>query len=352
MSKIIGVTVGTPLSPSEIEGTLNPVKTVNGKAPDENGNVDIKIPEGSTGKDGASAYEVALANGFEGSEQAWLASLKGADYVLTEADKTEIVRMTIESLGGNPVFGYVDENNNIIVSGNLADGSYTIKYEMEDGSIIDIGELTLDNNVYFVVTNTLTNCANNNSTTQVIKGQSYVAVISANSGYELSSVSVTMGGTSIPVSGGNISIEEVTGDIVITAVAKEAVVEIVNLIPTSVDTDGTIYNGIGYKTNTRIRGTGATEAYNGASCTGFIKANTGDMVYIKGITSNTAGLSKVHCYNASKTSINAIGFSELTNEGNGVYSCTITLENTEYIRVASAHIMDGSEIVTVNRSIV
>lgn len=45
MSKIIGVTVGTPLSPSKIEDTLNPVKTVNGQSPDKDGNVNIKIPE-------------------------------------------------------------------------------------------------------------------------------------------------------------------------------------------------------------------------------------------------------------------------------------------------------------------
>ena len=67
---------------------------------------------------------------------------KGVDY-FTEADKAEIVKAVIESLGGNPVFGYVDENNNIIVSGNLSDGTYTVKYEMDDGSTIDIGELVL-----------------------------------------------------------------------------------------------------------------------------------------------------------------------------------------------------------------
>ena len=37
--KIIGVTVGTPISPAVIEEELKPVKTVNGVAPDENGNV-------------------------------------------------------------------------------------------------------------------------------------------------------------------------------------------------------------------------------------------------------------------------------------------------------------------------
>lgn len=39
--RIIGVTVGTPISPKAIERKLNPVKSVNGVAPDENGNVAV-----------------------------------------------------------------------------------------------------------------------------------------------------------------------------------------------------------------------------------------------------------------------------------------------------------------------
>lgn len=35
--------------------------------------------DGTNGVDGKSAYEIALANGFEGSEEEWLASLKGKD---------------------------------------------------------------------------------------------------------------------------------------------------------------------------------------------------------------------------------------------------------------------------------
>lgn len=41
MSKIIGNTVGTPINPARIERDIKPVKTVNGRSPDENGNVDI-----------------------------------------------------------------------------------------------------------------------------------------------------------------------------------------------------------------------------------------------------------------------------------------------------------------------
>lgn len=49
MRKIIGVTVGTPTSPTKMERELNPVKTVNGQTPDENGNVEFNIPEGFSG---------------------------------------------------------------------------------------------------------------------------------------------------------------------------------------------------------------------------------------------------------------------------------------------------------------
>lgn len=45
---IYGTPVGTPISPKKIEEVLNPVKTVNGQAPDENGNVEVNIPEGGS----------------------------------------------------------------------------------------------------------------------------------------------------------------------------------------------------------------------------------------------------------------------------------------------------------------
>ena len=37
------------------------------------------INKSSSGVDGKSAYEIAVENGFEGSEQEWLESLKGKD---------------------------------------------------------------------------------------------------------------------------------------------------------------------------------------------------------------------------------------------------------------------------------
>lgn len=43
--KIIGVTVGTPISPARLDRELKPVKTVNGVSPDVDGNVEIPVGE-------------------------------------------------------------------------------------------------------------------------------------------------------------------------------------------------------------------------------------------------------------------------------------------------------------------
>jgi hypothetical protein len=49
---------------------------------------------GSAGIDGLSAYEIAVNNGFIGNEAAWLASLQGADGTLTEISNADDVNIT------------------------------------------------------------------------------------------------------------------------------------------------------------------------------------------------------------------------------------------------------------------
>lgn len=76
----------------------------------------------------------------------------------------------------------------------------------------------------YTITNTLTNCVNNNAATNVVSGQPYAALITANTGYTLDTVTVTMGGTDITssaVDDGAITIPAVTGNVVITATAAE-----------------------------------------------------------------------------------------------------------------------------------
>lgn len=131
--------------------------------------------------------------------------VKGTDY-WTDSDKEEIIQEVISALG-TPVFGMVDTENNIILSGNLAQGSYTLKYENEDGSLTVIG--TLDRGGY------------------------------------------------------------------------------TNQIPISTDTDGSIYNGTGYRTGSRCGSSGAVSDVENSSAekapflTGFIPCKIGDRIVLE-----------------------------------------------------------------------
>lgn len=72
----------------------------------------------------------------------------------------------------------------------------------------------------YTITNSLTNVTNNNSATNVNEGTNYTATLSANNGYVLDTVTVTMGGTDITsdvYSNGVINISSVIGNIVIIA---------------------------------------------------------------------------------------------------------------------------------------
>jgi hypothetical protein len=72
---------------------------------------------------------------------------------------------------------------------------------------------------YYSVTNNLTNVTNSNYDDRVKEGNPYSATLTANSGYALGEVAVTMGTDPVTVTGGVINIASVTGHIVITATA-------------------------------------------------------------------------------------------------------------------------------------
>ena len=59
---------------------------------DKNGTQNVGIRNGADGADGISAYEIAVDNGYTGTEKEWLASLKGTDGTITvqttKIDKT------------------------------------------------------------------------------------------------------------------------------------------------------------------------------------------------------------------------------------------------------------------------
>lgn len=74
---------------------------------------ELKNAGGQKGDDGDSAYQVAVNNGFEGTESEWLESLKGKDGVATDGDD------------GVSVTGATSDDTNIT-------------FELSDGSTFDV----------------------------------------------------------------------------------------------------------------------------------------------------------------------------------------------------------------------
>ena len=104
-----------------------------------------------------------------------------------------------------------------------------------------------------------------------------------------------------------IAIPEVTGDIVINVTTEAAVAAYTNQIPISTDTDGTIFNGIGYKQGYRINSSGnvVDVAAGGVSTdwfvTGFIPVKGGDIIRFSGayVEGNSGGVNNRQ-YDSSK----------------------------------------------------
>lgn len=97
---------------------------------------------------------------------------------------------------------------------NTGERPYQITYVDELPTLIDPG--------YSAVTQNLTHATSSSSVIQTKNGQSFTATITAESGYTLGTVTVTMNGTDISssaVEGGTVTIANVSGDIVITAAA-------------------------------------------------------------------------------------------------------------------------------------
>ena len=154
------------------------VKSVNGVTPDEKGNVEITVSNSSQNANGMSqTLRVALYN-----------LLMDAAYQSSghEADKAALA----ELLTGDSVKPDVPD---------VPDEPVT---------------------TYYTIEKTLTNVSISNGTATVAAGSAYSATLTADSGYTLNEVTVTMGGVAVPVTDGVISIASVTGNIVIIATAE------------------------------------------------------------------------------------------------------------------------------------
>lgn len=151
-----------------------------------------------------------------------------------------------------------------------------------------------------------------------------------------------------------------------------------NLLPTAIDTDGSIYGGDyngdgvndGYQTGTRLSGSsGDTSSSNASMCaSGFIPAKNGDVVRIKGARGVTNTSSYVVSYNSSNARIankditqssdlfwsKTITWATVDQSDDNLLTFTLSSENfgdgIAYIRF-SGDMTSGNVIVTINEEI-
>lgn len=134
--------------------------------------------------------------------------------------------------------------------------------------------------VYHSVSLRLTNVTSGNDALSVEDGTMYTTTLTPEDGYNLDTVTVTMDGTDITstaYSDGVVTIAAVTGNVVITAKAT-AKPNFTNLVPLSVNTDGTDFyvDGDGYDQGMYIASNGDAAALGaGSVITGFIPVKKG-----------------------------------------------------------------------------
>lgn len=225
-----------------------------------------------------------------------------------------------------------------------------------------------DTDISYAVVQNLTNITSSNNAPNVTAGSSFSTTLTANSGYELGSVTVMMGGidvTSSAYSSGKISISSVTGNIVIMATANAVQTSYTNQLPISTDKNGNIYNGIGYKANTYLAD-GEEGTRDGVYTTGFIPVKGGDTMYFKNCTIQAEqrndrfsryGSDKVAVagatQNTTSSQISLIGTPTYGTDGMmkslKLYSGG-SMDSLRYIRFCCRG-LDATSIVTVNEPI-
>ena len=141
-----------------------------------------------------------------------------------------------------------------------------------------------------------------------------------------------------------IAIPEVTGDIEITVVTEESVLAYTNQIPISTDTDGSIYNSVGYRESYRIRSTGmpasSTETVGPHFVTGFIPVKPGDIIrFYNAYVEGESGALNTCAYDSNKEYTNRYIFTPfaLANHSSSTFQ-TLFAEynyNTEEQRLYS-----------------
>ena len=175
------------------------------------------------------------------------------------------------------------------------------------------------------VTRNLTECLSSNTRASVIDGQSYVTTLTANSGFTLNSVSITMGGVDVSTyyKDGIISIPEVTGDIVITATAVAQGPAYTNQLVNAIDMSGNAIGKTAMYTNKRYNSSsGAPVDYTGTLITGLIPCAVGDMIRIRWTGKNDDTYQQIKTFKSDRTQC-LTGYCSFAHIADGTLGATL-----------------------------
>lgn len=244
---------------------------------------------------GTDVYRIAIPNACYGRENEYGKNGTAENSEGTEFGETETYSKTANT-AEDTAFCVVTID---LEAGKVYADHYGAGYSRViavDGSVIETHD----------VTNELTNVSNSSIVASVSNEASYVGNLTADSGYVIDSVTITMGGVDITdtaYSDGRISIASVTGDVVITATAVVSSsgdddsgddtggeVTTANLVPSSIDTDGSVYNGTGYKSGYRLNSSASVVESAGSIVSGFIPYS-GEVIQVCGANDSAAGYS-------------------------------------------------------------
>lgn len=175
------------------------------------------------------------------------------------------------------------------------------------------------------VTKNLTECLSSNTRASVIDGQSYVTTLTANSGFTINSVTITMGGVDVSTyyKDGIISIPEVTGDIIITATAVTSAPAYTNQLVNAIDMSGNVIGKTAMYTNKRYNSSSGNPVDNtGTLITGLIPCAAGDTVRIRWTGKNDDTYQQIKTFNANRVQCNT-GYCSFANISNGSLGATL-----------------------------
>ena len=190
----------------------------------------------------------------------------------------------------------------------------------------------------YSITKSGENCTFDNSVSEVQEGASFTVGVTANSGYVISGVTVTMGGvdvTASAVSGNQISISSVTGDVVITVATSAK--QITNLAdPTSSE----------WKSGYRINGSGSIVSGK-SQVTNLIPVAVGDVIRIKNAGSSANMLTGSYP-DASSTSGTPLTYTQSYDSASGIATITVNAAAYAYARFS----IPNTQIADVNAIII